>query len=175
MAKNREQKETLVKELTDRLENRKSAVLIDYKGLRVKETEGLRNRMSSQGITFNVVKNSLLKIVFDRKKIEIKQDLLDRPLAIVFSDDEVAAAKELYTFQKEAEALEILGGIIEKEYVDGSVIKQLSLLPGREELYARLVGSLNSPISGLVNVMSGNIRNLVNVINNYKDKVANEA
>jgi large subunit ribosomal protein L10 len=175
MAKNREQKEALVKELGDRLENRKSAMLIDYKGLRVKETETLRNQMCNQGITFNVVKNSLLKIVFSRKKIEIKQDLLDRPLAIAFSDDEVAVAKELYAFQKDTEALEVLGGIIEKKYVDESVIKQLSLLPGREELYARLVGSLNAPISGLVNVMSGNIRNLVNVINNYKDKIANEA
>jgi large subunit ribosomal protein L10 len=172
MAKSKEQKTGLIDSLTQNLNQKRSAFLVDYQGLKVKEIQEMRRKLRDQNISFAVVKNSLFKIALTKEDMEIEPELLDKPLAISFGDDEVALAKELSAAAKQYEAMGMLGGYIDKKFVGEDVVKQLSLLPGREELYAKLVGSINSPISGFVNVMAGNIRNFINVLNNYKESLS---
>jgi large subunit ribosomal protein L10 len=168
MAKTRLQKETQLAKLNDQFGSKK-AVFVDYQGLSVKEIENLRNSLEEKGISFNVVKNTLVKIALKDFGVAVEDDLLKKPVAIAFSDDEVAPSKEIKNFTKVHEKLEILGGVIEKQFVPASTINTLALLPSREELYAKVVGSIAAPISGLVNVMAGNIRGLVSVLNQYKE------
>ena len=172
MPKTREYKEKLVETLTEHLKQSKSAVLVGYKGLKVIETEELRNKLREKKIHFHITKNTLFKIALSNTGIEVAEELLDKPLAIAFAtEDEVTPAKEIALFAKEHEAIEILGGILENEYIDENAIKQLASLPSREELYAKVVGSLAAPLSGMVNVLAGNIRGLVNVLGQYRDSV----
>lgn len=172
MAKTKEQKDKLVDYLKTNLGEKRAAVLVNYQGLKVKEIEALRNKLGDKGIKFSVVKNTLFKLALKDHKFELDREVLTKPLAISFSDDEVEVSKEITAGAKDAEAMEIVGGFVGGEFVTAETISQLSKLPGREELYAKLVGTLNAPISGLVNVMAGSIRALVNVLNNYKEKIA---
>jgi len=171
MAKSKEQKIGLIDSLKKNLIEKKSALLIDYQGLKVKEIQEMRRKLRDQGISFAVTKNSLLAIALKKENMSLEKEIMDKPLAVSFADDEVTLAKELTAAAKQYEAIGILGGFIDKKYISEDVVKQLSLLPGREELYNKLVGSINSPISGFVNVMAGNIRNFINVLNNYKESL----
>ncbi len=165
--------EKVVETLTEHLKQSKSAVLIGYKGLKVTETEELRNKLREKKVDFHVTKNTLFKIALSNTGIKVAPELLDKPLAIAFAtEDEVTPAKEIDLFAKEHEALEVLGGILENEYIDEKAIKQLASLPSKEELYAKVVGSLAAPLSGMVNVLVGNIRGLVNVLSQYKEKIS---
>ena len=171
MPKSREAKEKLVAELSEKLGKAKSAVLVDYKGLKVKESEELRRDLRDKSVDFKIVKNSLFKIVLEEKKINISDDILDRPLGIALGfQDEVVPAKALSDFAKSHETLEIMGGILEDEFIDESKVKQLASLPSREELYAKLLGTIAAPLSGFVNVAVGNIRGFVNAVRAKAEK-----
>lgn len=173
MAKTKEQKEKLLIDLDDKIARMKSAVIVDYKGLKVKETEELRNLLREKGVEFNVSKNSLTKIALKRNGIEFSDETFKKPVAIAFAmQDEVAPAKEITLFAKKNEAIEILGGILEKKYIDEAMVKTLASLPAREQLLGQVVGTIAAPLSGMVNVLAGNIRGLVNVLNGYKEKQA---
>jgi len=92
------------------------------------------------------------------------------PVAVAFAGgDEVAPAKITYTYSKKNDKFAIVGGILEGKEISDIMVKSLASLPGREELYAKIVGSLASPLSGMVNVLAGNIRGLVNVLGAYRD------
>ena len=84
--------------------------------------------------------------------------------------DHVALPKTVAEFvKKHAEQVKILGGALDHAFVDASAIKHLATLPSREELLAKLVGTIQSPVAGFVNVMAGNLRGLVNVLNAVKE------
>ncbi|MFA5927515.1 MAG: 50S ribosomal protein L10 [Patescibacteria group bacterium] len=173
MAKTREQKEVQLQEFNDELSSMKAAVVVDYKGLKVSETEKLRKILRSQNVDFRVAKISLLRRALENQGITLNEEVFKKPIAIAFSrNDEVAAAKELYNFAKEHEALEILGGVLENHYIDKASVTQLASLPSKEELYARFVGTVAAPLSGMVNVLAANIRGLVNVINARKESIS---
>ena len=168
MPKTREQKENLVKSLEEKFAKAKSAVLINYKGLKVKETEELRAKVRAAQAEMNVAKNTLVKIAIKGSGIEVSDEILDQPLAIAFAYvDEVAPVKEIGLYAKEHEALEILGGVLEHKFISADDVKKLAALPSKEELYAKMVGSVALPLSGMVNVLQGNIRGLVNVLSQY--------
>lgn len=165
MAKTKEQKAQLIESLDQRIENMKSAVIVEYKGLKVKEIEELRSTLRKQKVDFNVAKNTLVRIALKKHGIEIDEGILSKPIAIAFAmEDEVAPAKEIALFAKKSEAIAILGGILEKKFIDESAVKQLASLPTREQLLGQVVGTISAPLSGFVNVMAGNMRGLVNAL-----------
>ena len=171
MPKSRETKEKLIADLSDGIDKAKSAVLIDYKGLKVKETEELRKDLREKGIDFKVIKNSLFKIVLKNKKITIGDEILDRPLGMAIGyQDEAIPAKALNDFAKSHESLELLGGILEKEFIDEGKVKQLAMLPSKDQLRAMLLGTFSAPLTGFVNVAAGNIRGLMNVLKAKAEK-----
>jgi large subunit ribosomal protein L10 len=175
MAKTKEQKTKLLEGLDDKIQRMKSAVIIDYKGLKVKDTETLRNNLREKGVEFNVSKNTITKIALKKNGIEFDESVFKKPVAIAFAmEDEVTPAREITLFAKTNEALEILGGILEKKYIDEAMVRRLAALPSREQLLGQVVGTIAAPLSGMVNVLAGNIRNLVNVLNNYKNQQVSE-
>lgn len=164
----RAKKEQLVAKMSSQVEKSKAIVLVNYQGLLHKEIETLKERLAEENITFQVVKNSLFKIALKNAEIEVDAALLDQPIAVIWGDvDEISPAKLAVAFGKEAEKLEILGGILNGEFIDITTVNQLASLPGREELYAKLVGTLNAPMSGLVRVLQGNLRSLVYILDQY--------
>ena len=174
MAKTRKEKESVISQLNHQLDQAKSAVIVNYKGLTVSDTENLRDDLRKNDVSFQIAKNSLLKIAFKEKGINADEEIMNQPLAIAFcNNDEIVAAREINNFAKSHEALEILGGMYQNEYVGKDKVLILANLPSREELYAKMVGSLAAPMSGMLNVLTGNIRGLVNVLSQYRDQKVN--
>lgn len=169
----RQQKEQLVEKVSEQLEKSKAVLLVNFTSLKVKEERALKKKLREQGIIFEVIKNSLFKIALKKAKISLDEALLDQPIALIWSaDDEVMPAKITVGFAKEVERLKLVGGIIDQKFVDSDLIKQLAALPGKEELYVRLVGTLNAPMFRLVNVLQGNLRSLVFILDQYaKSKI----
>jgi len=170
MAKTKDQKKKVVEQLKQELSKAKSVVFADFQGLKVPEIEELRNKCQEQGIDYTVAKKTLLRLALkeaDYKDVEPREIL--GSLATVFgTEDEVAPAKVLAEFAKTHDALEIKAGILEGKLVGADVIMALSKVPSKPELYAKLVGTINAPISGFVNVLAGNLRSLVCVLNAIK-------
>lgn len=165
----RAQKEQLVENISQNLNKNLAILLINYQGLKVKEIDELKKKLAEVNISFEVTKNTLFKIAIKKAGIAIDETLLDQPVAIIWgAADEVTPAKLTVEFGKSAENLKIIGGIINNQFVDVEVIKQLAALPSRDELYAKLVGTLNAPMSRLVNALQGNLRSLVYILDQYR-------
>ncbi len=174
MAKSRKQKEVTLAELVEALGNAKSVVFADFKGLAVKDATDFRNKARKENVGVLVAKKTLMRLAFKNAGYEgVDPSSLDGALVMVTGfEDEVAPAKLVAEFSKEHEALKIVAGVLERKLVDANAIKALAKLPSKQELLAKLVGSLNAPVSGFVNVLAGNLRGLVNVLNAVKDQKA---
>lgn len=177
MAKTRQQKETTVKDLIDKFKRFKSLMLINFTGLKVKDASELRRLCREAKIDYLVVKKTLIKKALDKTEINgFDPKELKGNIALVFGfEDEIAPAKLLDKFAKNHDALKFLAGILvtgPKEYkiLDVSGTKSLAALPTKLELLAKMIGSIKAPLSGLVNVLEGNLRGLVLVLNAIKDK-----
>ncbi len=171
MAKTRQQKEQLLTSLEDKLARAKVAVLLKYQGLKVKDSESLRGKLRDLQMDMVVPKNSVAKIALKNAGIEVSGEAFTQPLALIFGyADEVGPAKEIVLFGKTFEALEILGGILDKKMVSAEVIKSLAKLPSREELMGQLAGSLSAPARGLATSISGVARGLVTALNAVKSQ-----
>lgn len=170
MPKTRKQKEEVVENLTNDFKESKGVVFSTYMGLTVFDMEELRNQLHEQGAHMSVVKKTLLKRALENAGYDdINMDQFDSGVAVTTADDEVVPAKVLAKFGKDHEVVTFFGGLMENKFIDGEKVTALSKLPGKEELYAKIVGSINAPVSGFVNVLAGNLRNLVGVLSAIKD------
>jgi large subunit ribosomal protein L10 len=167
----REKKSQVLGDLKGLFKDSSASVASNYSGLAGSEITELRKSLRGKGIKLAVTKNTLVKKALADLGLEISQEILDQPVIFAFGEDEVEVCKLLHQFAKEHEKLKILGGIISGEQAEKSQITALALLPGREELEGKLVGILAAPAYGLVNVLHGNIRGLVNILNQYKNKL----
>ncbi|MDP2709544.1 MAG: 50S ribosomal protein L10 [bacterium] len=175
MPKSKEQKRTILKELAEKIAKAKSVVFTKYSGLTVKENEVLRNKLREQDNEYYVAKKTLMDLAFKDEKIEgLEAKKFDGQVAAVFGyKDEVAPAKIIEQFKKDKDKegkIEFLGGILENKYIDAAAVSALAILPSKQELYAKVLGSINAPVSGLVNALAGNMRNLVYALNAVKNK-----
>jgi large subunit ribosomal protein L10 len=169
----RVQKEELVSELTEKIKASKSIVFADYSGVKTNDINELKSRLKKEGTNLRVVKKKLVDISLKNAKIEIDIKSLPGQLAVTISDnDEIAPARILSKFAKENDSLKILGGVLGIKGMSAKEIDALAKLPSKEEMLAKLVGTLNAPLSGLVQVLSGNTRGLVNVIKAIADSKA---
>ncbi len=173
MPKTRVQKEEILSKLTDRLGRSQGVVLVGTQAVKVDEIEQIRDGLYEHGLQFQVAKNSLLKRALEETKTDVPAELLDQPLALIYSyADPVAAARLLMPFTKDIENLKVLGGIVDGNFVTAAQVEALAKLPSREQLLGQLVGTLQAPLSGFVNVLAGNIRGLVNVLSAVRDSKA---
>lgn len=172
MPKTRQQKEQTVADFSEKFSRMKGAVLVDYKGLKVKDAQKVREASWGAEIDYAVVKKTLLKLVLKQAALEGRVDIkqLQGNIGLVLGyQDEVETAKFAARFAKELETFKLLGGLFEGKFIDSNQVQALSSLPSRVELLGKLVGTLNAPIAGLVNVLAGNLRGLVQVLNSIKE------
>ena len=173
MAITRKRKEQQVADLKEKLGNLKAAVITNYSGFSVADMQELRKNLRAEKIDYKIIKNSLIKLALKDTDIEIDPDIFKGQIAIAYGyDDEVMPAKLVYEIAKTNEKPEILGGIFEGKYIDKDKTENLAQIPGREQLYGQLVSVIAGPMIGLQNVLQGNIRGLVSVINQYKEQKA---
>lgn len=165
MPQSKQQKEELVKELAEKIKASKAVVFSDYKGLEVKDMTALRKELKVAGVELKVLKKTLIKLALKDAGIEMDIKKLEGQIAIAVSGgDEVAAAKIIAKMAKANENLKIVGGFLGIKELSADEVNALAKLPTKDELLAKLVGTLNAPVSGFVNVLAGNLRGLVNVL-----------
>lgn len=174
MPKTREQKENIIENLAKKLAKFKSLVFIDYKGLTVKESSQIKKLCKKEKAEYIVAKKTLIQLAIKKAGLEdIDAKALQGNIALIVGfEDEIAPAKIAANFAKDHQSLKLLGGIMENKYINFDQVTALSKIPSKIELLSKLVGSINAPVSGFVNVLAGNLRGLVNVLNGIKDSKA---
>lgn len=173
MPKSREQKEEMVAQLAEKLSRIRSAVFTSVSGYTMEDANALREKGLEQGLELAIAKKTLLVRALEKNGFSLeKGDLAGSVLTTFGYNDDVSAAKLMATFAKGRDGIQLIGGILEGAVVDAAAVNQLASLPSREELLAQLVGSINAPVSGFVNALAGNLRNLVYVLNSIKESKA---
>lgn len=168
----KDKKKQMLDELEIIISQAKSAIFTEYRGTKVAKVQELRKELRENDVKLKVVKNTLLKKVLEKHGLTIDQEILDKPIAMAVGvNDEVAPAKLVNNKSKEVESLVILGGLVNGEFYNASQIKALADMPSREQMQAQVVGTIAAPLTGFVNVLSGNLRGLINVLNAYKEKI----
>jgi len=173
MPKSKVQKQEILRSLEKKIERAKSVVFAGFNALEVKDNELLRDQLRQENGEYFVTKKTLLNLAFKNQGVDgLDAKSLDGKLAAIFSyEDEVAAAKILDNFRKDkGQKLYFLGGVMEGKLLSKEEIEAVAKLPSKPELYAKVVGSLNAPISGFVNALAGNLRNLVYVLKAIEEK-----
>lgn len=167
MAKTKEQKRKTLEDLKNKVAKQKAMVLVGIAGLEVKALSDLRKRIKAIDGNLKVAKKTLIEKAFKENNLEFDRKKYREEIALVFGfGDEISPAKTVYQFSNEK--AKILGGFLEGKFKEAEEIIALAKLPAKEELLAKLVGSIASPISGLVNVLEGNIKGLLRVLTQVK-------
>lgn len=172
MAITRKEKEQTLIDLQDKLQKTKGLIFTHYQGLTVKDVTELRRQLRVSDVELVVAKKTLLRkamagVGFDAGVV----DTLEGSVAMAFGySDEIAPAKVLQAFAKTHPSVELMGGMIGGQLMDAKQAVALSKLPSRDDLRAKLVWVIGSPLSGLVNVTAGTLRSLINVLNAIKEK-----
>ena len=165
MALSREKKESLVASYRESLAVAKHAILVDYRGISVPQATELRDRIRDSGGEYLVVKNRLALLAIEGAEIEGLKEHFEGTVAVAYTDDDpLALAKALATFSADVPAIEFKAGLVEGRTVVADEIRQIAELPGRDELIAKLLFLLQSPISRFVRALGAIPQQLVTVL-----------
>ncbi|HSW37157.1 MAG TPA: 50S ribosomal protein L10 [Candidatus Saccharimonadales bacterium] len=169
MALSKDKKQQVVKEVSDRLVNSKLTVVAAYQGTPVKALQTLRRQARDNGTRVQVIKNRLVikALQSDDKLKGIDTSSLTGMLMYASNaEDEVAPAQTLANFAKTQPTIEFVGAITpDGQFIGAEDVKALAALPSKEQLRGMLVGTIAAPLSGFVNVLAGNVRGVLNVLN----------
>ena len=162
---NKQNIETLDKIKTD-LGGVNAMWVVDYRGLSVKEIEAFRKEMREVGAIAKVYKNTLMHFALEELELPSLDAVLEGPSAFIFSgEDPVASAKAIKDFAKANPNLEIKGGMMDGAFVDASQVVAIASLPSREELIAKILGSISNPMAQTVRVLNGPIEAFARCLN----------
>ena len=165
MAVSRADKETELSELEAAFRGSDTAVLVNYRGVTVPQVTELRRQIRAAGGNYRVVKNSLAKRAAAGTSFEAFSADLKGTTAVVYTaKDPVAVAKALTTFAKATPAISVKAAVVQGRSVEPRAVDELANLPGKPELYAKLLYVLNAPAQQLVTVLSAVPRGIVNVL-----------
>lgn len=156
-----------------KVEKAQVALITEYKGYSVEEITNLRRALQKEGGDYMVTKNTLTKIAVKGTEFEPLTDLMKGPIAIAFGfEDQVSPAKIVSKFIKDTKKGEILGAVLEGDLLSASEAKALANLPSKEELYAKMLGSINSPATGITLGINGVMAALTRAVAAVRDKKA---
>ena len=160
-----------ISQMKEKIEKAKVAIVTDYKGLSVEEITKLRRSIQKEDGDYMVTKNTLAKIAIKGTEYEVLADSLTGPVAIAFGfDDQVAPAKVLAKFMKETKKGEILAAAMDGKLLSASEAKALATLPSKQEIYAKMLGCINSPASGIANSINAVMSSLTRAMAAVRDQ-----
>ncbi len=168
MALTKEKKQEIIEQVASYLDNTKMTVMAHYDGVSVQAMQDLRRQIKDSGTSVRVIKNNLFVKALDKndKFKDIERKVIEGQLLFAFNpDDEVAPAQALAGFAKSGQKVDFVGAITEEgQFVEAEDVKSMANLPSKEQLRGQLVGLFSSPLSGLVSVLNGNARGVLQVL-----------
>ncbi len=173
MSANFEAKKVVVEEIVEKIKNSKSVVLVDYNQLTVKEVSELRNKCKEANCEYKVYKNTLLRKALNELGYNQFDNDLNGPTAVTFGADETAAAKVMVQASKDYDKKILLkSAFVDNAYVDKEGVKALASMPSREELVAKMLGSMQAPIANFAGVLNNLLSGIVRVLNGIAESKA---
>lgn len=171
---NKNEKAEVISEIREVIDNSSAVFLTDYSGINVTDISDIRNQFRKEGVKYKVYKNTLFKRALQESgKFEKLADHLEGMTGFAFaSDNPVAPAKIIKKYFDTSKKLALKACYIETDYFDGSKLDQLATLPTKTDLIASIMGSLNSPASGIVGAINAVVRDLVSVIDQISKREA---
>jgi large subunit ribosomal protein L10 len=162
----KEKKEQVVAELVERLRSTDTLIVADYRGLSMKEIDGVRGELLQHGARFSVVKNTLTRRAAEEAGVEALKDFLDGPTAIAFvgDGDMVAVARTLSDTARRTKILAVRGGILQGETITADQVRDLATLPPLDVLQGQVLGAIVGPMNAVVGLFTAPLRDLVNVL-----------
>lgn len=171
MAKTKAQKKGMVEELSKKIADAKAIFVIAPKAINPNEAAELKIKLAEIGGEYHVIKNTLFKIALKEAGLAELESLDNGQNAAIFiGENSPEAAKIMQKFIKDSEKAEFRQGFLEGKKLEGTQINALADLPSREQLIAQVIGTMNAPISGFVNVLAGNVRSIITVIDAIKSQ-----
>lgn len=172
---NKTEKPEIVSEIKEMIDQSNAVYLTDYSGITVEDINGIRNQFRKEGVKYKVFKNTLFKRALDASgKYDKLAEHLVGMTGYVFADENspVVPAKIIKKYFDENQKLALKACYIEDQYYDGSKLSDLASLPSKKEIIVSILGSLNSPVSGVVGAINAVVRDLVSVIGEISRKKA---
>ena len=163
-------KDDKIKLIKEKIDKAQVAIVTEYKGLSVEEITKLRRALQKDGGDYMVTKNTLAKIAVKGTPYEVLADALKGPIALAFGfEDQVAPAKALSKFIKDTKKGEILAAAMDGKLMSAKEAQALATLPSKAEIYAKMLGCINSPASGIVGGINGVMSALVRAVAAVRD------
>ncbi|MBM3256054.1 MAG: 50S ribosomal protein L10 [Candidatus Moranbacteria bacterium] len=171
------QKEQLVKELKEQMDQSKVVVMANFHGLTIGDMSDLKKEIREAGGRMQVIKKTLVNIALKERGIDFDTRKFAGPLVFIFGPEETAIPRKIWGFSRKNENLKVEGGILlclpagrQDEIVAKSDIEALAKLPSKEELLGKIVSTIQEPVSGFVNVLAGPVRSFVQVMKAIAEK-----
>lgn len=163
-------KSNKIEMIKEKVQKAKVAIVTEYRGLSVEEITNLRRDLQKNGGDYTVTKNTLAKIAIKDSSLECLEETFKGPIALAFGfEDEVSPAKVLAKFIKETKKGEIIAAALDGKLLSASEAKALATIPSREEIYAKMLGCINSPASGIANSVNAIASQLVRTMAAVRD------
>ena len=164
-------KQEKIEAMKENFAKAKVAVVTEYRGLTVEEITKLRRALQKENSDYMVTKNTLAKVAAKGTQFEVLEEVLKGPVAIAFGfADEVAPAKVLKKFIKESKKGQIVAAALDGKLLDAKETEKLASLPSKDELYAKMLGSINSPASGIVGSINAVMASLTRAVAAVRDQ-----
>ncbi len=165
----KDKKKQIVEELASEFKESRLNIVSDLRGLTVPEIDELRKKVRQTSGVVKVVKNTMARLALNKNKLEYSNDMFSGPTALIYTKSEpVNLSKVIIEYSEDHDNFDIKGGILNNEIIDEKIINALAKLPSRDELIAKTVGSIKSPLNNLVYVLGNPIKKLVYVLNSIQ-------